>query len=154
MINMYTSDEKDAAPSPEEALAEYVRRIRTRLALSQKELAEKSGLHLQSLGKIERGKTARLNQKTRRALATALELPEEYLEKLSGGGIVLPVQTVKICPSCWIPGSEPEAMWSHPRSKFCFVCGTGLRSRCAGCGESMASFRFRFCPHCGRPYKE
>jgi transcriptional regulator with XRE-family HTH domain len=151
---MYTIDEKDNAPSPEEALAEYVRRIRTRLALSQKELAEKSGLHLQSLGKVERGKTIRLNQKSRKALATALEVREEYLEKLSGSVATRPVQTIKICPSCWISGSEPEAMWSHPRSKFCFACGTGLRGRCAGCGEAMASFRFRFCPHCGKPYKE
>lgn len=151
---MYTLGEEDNAPSPEEALAEYIRRIRTGLALSQKALAEKSGLHLQSLGKIERGKTTRLNQKSRRALAAALEVREEYLEKLSGGVTTQPVQTIKICPNCWISGSAPEAMWSHPRSKFCFACGTGLRSRCAGCGEAMASFRFRFCPHCGRPYKD
>jgi transcriptional regulator with XRE-family HTH domain len=151
---MHISPDKDSAPSSEESLAEYIRRIRGHLALSQKELAEKSGLHLQSLGKIERGKTARLNQKTRRALASALEVPEEYLDKLSG--VVTPAiaQTLKICPNCWIPGAEPEAMWNNSRSKFCFACGTGLRSRCAGCGEAIASFRFRFCPHCGRPYKE
>jgi transcriptional regulator with XRE-family HTH domain len=151
---MHIFSEQDDAPSPEETLAEYIRRKRGHLALSQKELSEKSGLHLQSLGKIERGKTSRLNQKTRRALASALEVPEQYLEKLSGGVITPIVQTIKICPSCWTPGTEPETMWNNSRSKFCFACGTGLRSRCAGCGEAMTSFRFRFCPHCGRSYKE
>jgi transcriptional regulator with XRE-family HTH domain len=42
-------------PQPQELLAEYVKRIRTSLSLSQTELALKAGIHLQSLDKIERG---------------------------------------------------------------------------------------------------
>ncbi|WP_308189080.1 zinc ribbon domain-containing protein [Nostoc mirabile] len=41
-----------------------------------------------------------------------------------------------------------------PRSKFCFLCGTGLRNSCASCKEPITSVKFRFCPYCGFPYKE
>jgi DNA-binding XRE family transcriptional regulator len=58
-------------PSVDESLAFYVQRMRKSLGLSQKELALKAGVHLQSIGKIERGKTTRLNQKMRSGLAIA-----------------------------------------------------------------------------------
>ena len=51
----------DNTPQPQESLAEYVKRIRISLSLSQTELALKAGIHLQSLGKIERGMTTKLN---------------------------------------------------------------------------------------------
>ena len=48
-------------PLPQESLALYVKRIRTSLGISQTELALKAGIHLQSLGKIERAMTTKLN---------------------------------------------------------------------------------------------
>ena len=56
--------EQVQAPNPGESLAQYVRRLRLGLGLNQKELALKAGVHLQSIGKLERGKTTRLNHKT------------------------------------------------------------------------------------------
>lgn len=40
-------------PKSGETLAEYVRRMRTALGMSQAELAQRAGMHLQSVGKIE-----------------------------------------------------------------------------------------------------
>ncbi len=45
--------EANHAPAPQESLAGYIRRIRTTLGLSQRDLAERAGLHLQSVGKLE-----------------------------------------------------------------------------------------------------
>ncbi len=51
-------------PELNESLASYVQRVRQLLRLSQQEVAQIAGIHLQSLGKIERGLTKRLNHKT------------------------------------------------------------------------------------------
>ncbi len=51
------------APQPQESLAAYIRRVRMALSLNQRELAEGAGIHLQSIGKLERGKTSKLNRK-------------------------------------------------------------------------------------------
>lgn len=70
----------DNTPKPQESLALYVKRIRTSLGISQTELALKAGIHLQSLGKIERAMTTKLNSKSQRGLAYALQIPSEYLD--------------------------------------------------------------------------
>jgi hypothetical protein len=123
------------------------------LGLSQKELAEKAGIHSQSVGKIERGQTTRLKQKPKNGLALALGVPEEYLEAAYKGKRVDAIATLKFCPQCWLPGTPPDPMWTSPRSKCCFACGTALCDRCSNCGESIASLKFRFCPYCGKSYK-
>ncbi|WP_313937795.1 helix-turn-helix domain-containing protein [Anabaena azotica] len=56
----------DNTPQSQESLAEYVKRIRNALGLSQTELANIAGIHIQSLGKIERGLTTKLNTKSHR----------------------------------------------------------------------------------------
>lgn len=48
-------------PQPDESLGQYIRRLRQQQGLSQKEVVGLAGIHLQSLGKIERGKTLKLN---------------------------------------------------------------------------------------------
>ncbi|MGR3280740.1 helix-turn-helix domain-containing protein, partial [Acaryochloris marina NIES-2412] len=53
--------ESDSLPLADESLAEYLRRLRVRLGLTQKEVALKANIHAQSLGKLERGKTLSLN---------------------------------------------------------------------------------------------
>jgi DNA-binding XRE family transcriptional regulator len=143
----------EASPAPQESLAQYIRRIRTALGLSQRDLAERAGLHLQSVGKLERGKTAKLNRKTQSRLAQALQLPVEYLEAMSRGLAVEPAAVIKFCPPCWIPGTSPEPIWTHPRAKHCFLCGTALCSRCSQCQSSILSLSHRFCPYCGKAYK-
>jgi DNA-binding XRE family transcriptional regulator len=145
--------EQSQAPILGESLADYVRRLRFGLGLNQKELAAKADIHLQSLGKMERGQTAKLNHKTRNGLAYALGVPAEYLEAECKG---LPVElsaTLKFCPSCWVPGTAPDSLWMHIRAKYCFACATELRSRCVGCDEPILSLRHRFCPCCGIAYK-
>jgi DNA-binding XRE family transcriptional regulator len=145
--------EQDLAPASGESLSAYLRRVRTSLGLSQKELADKAGIHPQSVGKIERGQTARLKQKPKTGLALALGIPEEYLEAAYEGKSVDAIATLKFCPRCWVLGTSPDSMWTNPRSKYCFACGTGLRDRCSNCSEPIASLKFRFCPYCGKSYK-
>lgn len=145
--------ESDLAPIPDESLAQYLRRLRQKQGLSQKQVVAKAGIHVQSLGKIERGRTVKLNQKTRRGLAYALNVPVEYLEAVCRGESAQGADTLKFCPHCWAPGTPPESMWLHPRSKHCFLCGMALRNRCVHCDEPITSLKHRFCPYCGTAYK-
>jgi len=146
--------EQNLIPATGETLAVYVRRVRMSLGLSQKELAEKAGIHLQSVGKIERGQTTRLNQKPKSGLAYALNIPVEYLDAVCKGIAVEAIASLKFCPTCWVPGTPPDPMWTSIRSKYCFACGNALRDRCGSCNEPIASLKFRFCPHCGKAYKD
>ncbi|WNN92115.1 double zinc ribbon domain-containing protein [Gloeocapsopsis dulcis] len=130
----------------------YLTHNRTELGMSQAELAQKARMHLQSIGKIESGKTTRLNSKSSAGLSKALQVLEEYLDAACKGIPITAVQQLKICPRCWTPGTEAEAMWLHPHSKFCFACGTDS-DRCRSCNEAIVSLKFRFCPYCGTTYK-
>lgn len=141
-------------PEPNESLASYIRRLRLSASLSQKELAVQARMHLQSLGKIETGKTRRLNQKTQRGLAYALSIPVEYLSAVCKGVPVSTNRALKFCPRCWTPGTPPDPMWTEVRSLYCFACGSLLRSSCSTCNEPIMSLQFRFCPYCGQSYKE
>jgi DNA-binding XRE family transcriptional regulator len=145
--------ETDKVPAPGESLAEFVRRLRIGQGLNQKELATKAGIHLQSLGKMERGKTAKLNHKTKNGLAYALGVPTEYLEATSKGISVEGMSTLQFCPQCWLPGTAPDPLWMSTRAKFCFACGNELSCRCRSCNELILSLKHRFCPFCGTAYK-
>ena len=145
--------QQELAPNPEETLANYVRRVQMSLGMSQKELAERAGLHLQSVGKIERGQTTRLKQSPKSGLAYALNIPVEYLDAICKGVAVEAIAALKFCPQCWIPGTPPDPMWTNPRAKHCFACGSQLRDRCGNCKEPILSLKFRFCPYCGQAYK-
>ena len=140
-------------PELNESLASYVQRVRQLLRLSQQEVAQIAGIHLQSLGKIERGLTKRLNHKTLKGLALALQVPLEYLDALSKGIPVVATTSLKFCPLCWTPGTTPDPMWTNSRAQFCCLCGTQLVSRCPSCSEPISSMKFRFCPFCGCSYK-
>ena len=87
--------ETDQAPKPGESIAEYVRRLRDGLGLTQKQVALKADLHVQSLGKLERGKTTKLNHKTINGLAYALQVPGEYLESVYKGSSLEVAHAVK-----------------------------------------------------------
>ncbi len=140
-------------PQPQESLADYVTRIRKHLRMTQFELADAAGIHSRSVGKIERGLTARINRKTMQGLAIGLGIPVEYLEALSKGEEVKQVHSIKFCPQCWTPGSDADPIWGNVRAKFCYLCGTQLRASCANCGHPVVSLRYKFCPMCGKPYK-
>lgn len=141
-------------PKEEEGLANYVQRLRGQLSLTQKELSVKAGIHIQTIRKIEGGQTARLNQKAKSGLASALGIPQEYLDAAIKKVSPETITVLKFCPKCWIPGTTPEQMWTNLRSKYCFACGTELRNRCINCNESIMSLKFKFCPYCGANYKE
>jgi len=141
------------APYPDESLAEYVRRGREHWRMSQKELVRQAGININSLRKIEQGKTRRLSSKTKVGLSRALGIPEDYLDAICRGVPVAEVQSLKICPQCWIPGTEAEVLWLDSRSKFCFLCGTELHDRCDRCQHPIESLKHQFCPICGQPYK-
>ncbi len=50
-IFMYIID-SSKTPKPEETVGEYLRRLRESVNISQQDLAEAAGIHLQSLGKL------------------------------------------------------------------------------------------------------
>lgn len=141
-------------PQPGESLASYVLRIRKSLLLTQFELANAAGIHSRSIGKIERGLTTKLNHKTLLGLAVGLGTPIEYLQATINGEQVNALQGVKFCPKCWNPGSSPDPIWSNVKAKYCYLCGTQLRASCSHCGELVVSLRYKFCPLCGKPYKQ
>ncbi|WP_242058152.1 MULTISPECIES: helix-turn-helix domain-containing protein [Nostoc] len=59
-------------PQPGESLADYLVRIRKFKQMTQFELAIAAGIHSRSVGKIERGLTTKLNQKTLRGLVASV----------------------------------------------------------------------------------
>jgi DNA-binding XRE family transcriptional regulator len=144
----------DAAPQPTETLGGYIQRIRNSLSLTQLELSTKAGIHVQTIRKIEAGGTSRLNQKAKSGLAAALSIPQEYLDVVVKKVALEVINSLKFCPKCWTPGTTPDPMWTSLRSKYCFACGTQLRSRCLSCHEPIVSLKFKFCPHCGKSYKQ
>ena len=87
------------APQPGEPLDNYIQRLRNDLKMSQQQVASRAGIHLQSIGKIERGQTQRLSQKTKTGLATALSIPLEYLDAALCGQPVSVMEKKQFCPS-------------------------------------------------------
>ena len=161
MLNKYTLKHRfvnilqsNNSPHADESLGDYVKRLRSGLGLTQRELADSAGIHLQSVGKIERGRTVKLNSRSKTALAAAMLVPVEYLEAICRGTPVETVSQLKFCPRCWTPGTPPNSMWMVERSQFCFLCGFRLRDRCRHCQEPITSLKHRFCPFCGTTYQE
>ena len=147
-------NETEKLPQPSETLDSYIKRLRLLLHFSQQELASRAGIHLQSLGKLERGGRQRLNQKTKAGLAIALEIPSEYLEAVSQGRPIEASSIKKFCPNCWVAGTQPEQTWMLQRANNCLLCGTILQKSCTSCGEPFTSFKHKFCSNCGTPYKQ
>jgi hypothetical protein len=116
-------------------------------------VAQKAEIHLQSLGKIERGQTRSLNRHTLSRLSVALQVPVDYLEAVARGQTEALGPSLQFCPQCWQPGTTPDPLWTDARAQFCFLCGTSLQNCCVGCGEKLVSLTFRFCPFCGQPYQ-
>ncbi len=141
-------------PKAQESLADYVNRQRLSLGLSRVALAERAGIHKQSLGKIERGQTQTLNRRTLSSLSLALQVPVDYLEAVARGQAGTLGPSLKFCPQCWQTGTAPDPIWTDARSEYCFMCGSELQDACGACGEPLHSLTFRFCPHCGQPYKQ
>ncbi|MBV5261446.1 helix-turn-helix domain-containing protein [Synechococcus moorigangaii CMS01] len=140
-------------PQSQESLGDYLQRQRQRLGFTQKEVALKAGIHVQSYGKVERGQSSHLNERTKQGLAYALQIPVEYLEALSRGIPIEEQQVLRFCPRCWVPGSAPDPLWLVLRAKYCFACGAALRSRCGSCQQPITSLKHRFCPYCGKGYQ-
>lgn len=143
-----------STPRPQESLADYVGRMRKSLGMTQFELAVAAGIHSRSVGKIERGLTRKINRRTLGGLAIALGVPQEYLDAVIKGEEVSLVQGIKFCPQCWNPGAAADPLWGNVRAKFCYLCGTPLRSSCLHCGELVVSLKYKFCPMCGQAYKQ
>ncbi len=62
-----------------QTVGERIKKLRAQRSLEQKELAELSGVPLQTIKDIERGKTVTPRQKTLRPLAEALKSDPAYL---------------------------------------------------------------------------
>ena len=146
---------ESALPLAGEGLAVYIKRLRKQQDWSVVFLAQKAGVHPQSLRKLEdtKSKQKRLNKKTRTGLARAFDIPETYLDAALKGLSVSEVQVLKYCPRCWEPGTPLEVEWGSNRAVFCFSCGEKLSSVCLDCGEPFLSASHRFCPFCGGYYK-
>ena len=116
-------------PQQRESLADYVTRIRKHLKMTQFELADAAGIHSRSVGKIERGLTARINRKTMQGLAIGLGIPLEYLEVVSKGEEVEQVHSIKFCPHCWTPGSDADPNLGECSSKILLSMRYSLTSK-------------------------
>ena len=103
-------------PNARETVGDYVKRVRLMLGLNQKELAAIAGIHLQSVGKIERGLTAKLSSYSKSGLASALQVPVEYLEAVCRGTPIV-ISQLKFCAPCWTPGTPPDPLWMEVRAK-------------------------------------
>ncbi len=100
-------------PRPQESLADYIKRIRSHLGMTQFDLADAAGIHSRSLGKIERGLTLKINRRTLQGLAHALGISTEYLDAVTHGTEVSQVQGVRFCPQCWNPGAPADPIWGQ-----------------------------------------
>jgi transcriptional regulator with XRE-family HTH domain len=150
---MYTLDQSKT-PKPNETIGDYIKRLREEAHISQQELADASGIHIQSLGKLERGVTKRFNSKTAQGIAIALNIPEEYLSAILTGKSVEGIQKKQFCPCCWKAGTTPDIAWTFPRAKYCLICGNILANSCQKCQEPLTSFKHKFCPNCGTNYSQ
>jgi len=83
----------------------------------------------------------------------ALSIPQEYLQAICLGEEVKVIVAVKFCPQCWTPGTGADPMWTDVRAKYCFMCGTPLRSPKCQLWYLSSSLKYRFCPFCGFAYK-
>lgn len=68
---------------PLKLLSEYVRRRREELGLSQAALARKANLETHAIWTLEVGRVSRVRTRTLQGLASALEVPVEFLANLS-----------------------------------------------------------------------
>ncbi|MBM0744075.1 hypothetical protein JOY44_21040 [Phormidium sp. CLA17] len=75
-------------------------------------------------------------------MAYALSITVEYVDAVCKGVAVDTIAALKFCPHCWVPGTPPDPMWTHPRSKHCFACGSQLRDRCASCRNQSCRSSF------------
>lgn len=138
-------------PQPQESLDHYIKRLRTQLKMSQQQLSSTAGIHLQSLGKLERGQTTRLNQKRKR-FSHCSEYPRRIPRCRRLWTANRSCTEKQYCPGCWKGGTNPDPAWALPRAKYCLLCGTQLLRHCISCLEPITSFQHKFCPHCGTPY--
>lgn len=147
--------ENNLSLSPqEETLPEYVKRIRVLRGLSKAEFARRAGVHVSSVLRLEAGRIAgiRMRGQVQGRLASALQIPVEYLKAACRGDRYVIPPTGNVCPHCWVPGTPPDPRWSLVDAKYCLRCGASLRNSCARCDEAIL-LSGRFCPQCGHAYK-
>lgn len=139
----------------DENLAAFIKRVRKLRGLTRAELAEHSAVNVSTIARLESGATEgeRLRKAVQERIASALQIPLEYMKAASKGESVKVPQTNKVCLSCWVPGTAPDSRWSFLDAKFCLCCGEKLRNKCDRCGEALL-IKGRFCPQCGSPYRK
>ena len=137
-----------------ELLGIYIAKVRKLRGFSKAELARRAKIHFSSLSRIENGETEGIKMRltVQANLATALQIPVDYIRSACRGEEVDTEQTNNVCPSCWIPGTSPDVRWSMVDAKFCLRCGSKLRNRCEACKEPIL-LTAKFCPECGKPYR-
>lgn len=150
IANFLQDKDRERVPERQEGLGAYCRRLRGERTLT--DVAKRAGMQVSSLKRIEDGQTKRLKSRTLAGLAIALEIPQGYLQAAMTGEPVREEASLQVCPSCWVPGSQPDALWSVARARFCCLCGTELRDRCGSCGHAIENWHHKFCPECGKPY--
>lgn len=137
-----------------EPLGTYVQRIRTLRGLSRLECAQRAGINISSMIRIETGKTGttRPRRGVQERLSAVLQIPVEYLQAAARQEPFRSPPLTKVCLSCWVAGTLPDARWSMVDAKFCLRCGDRLLSECPSCTEPLF-LKGRFCPGCGSAYQ-
>lgn len=139
-------------PPQGETLGKYVERVRKARSINKTELSRRAQVHLTTILRLENGtvKGQKLKGQVVERIATALQVPVEYLRAAGSGATVEVRPSNKVCLRCWAPGTLPDSRWGFADAKFCLRCGEGLTSACE-CGEPVL-LRAKFCPECGKRY--
>lgn len=136
-----------------EPLGEYLQKVRELRGFSRAKLAAQAKVNVSTILRIEDGKTGRI--RPRRAvqarLATALQIPIEYLRAAVNQEPFDTPLTNRVCLTCWNPGTAPDIRWSQLDARFCTRCGETLTDKCLACSEPIL-LKGRFCPQCGKSY--
>lgn len=139
-------------PPQGEPLGAYVERVRKARSMNKTELSRRAQVHLTTILRLENGtvKGQKLKGQVVERIATALQVPVEYLRAAGSGVTVEAPHSNKVCHRCWVPGTPPDSRWGFADAKFCLRCGEELTSACE-CGEPVL-LRAKFCPECGKRY--
>ena len=136
-----------------EPLGEYLEKVRQLRGLTLAALAKRADVNISTLVRMKAGSTSttRPRAAVQQRLATALQVPVEYLQAAAKQEEFSMPLTNRVCTTCWVPGTLPDIRWSQIDAKFCMRCGEKLTDKCGACSEPIL-LNGRFCPQCGKPY--
>src|SRR5215203_6190718 len=155
VLRLKSKDGRGASPEQKVPFSRRLRRLREAAGLTQEELAEKADLSAKGISDLERGERRRPYPHTVRALADALELPEEERASLlatvprresfrAAATAAAVSEYVLQVPSTPLVGREQDlevikAFLHRPEVRLLTLTGTGGRSEERRVGKECRS---------------